>query len=361
MRRRGKTLSLILIYAVVVFVLASILFFTHAMRRESELLLAGAPELVVQRMVAGRHDPIPLAYRDGIAAIRGVSNVQPRLWGYYYDSDIRANYTMQATADDSVKPGGLVIGSGLARLRNLKSGDNLSLWGYDGQPRTFRIDRTFTVESDLLTTDLVLTTEADFRELFRFPADKATDLSVSVRNPREIPTVAARIVELYPDTRPITRQDILRTYAAVFDWRGGMLIVMVSMAILAFVIFAWDRASGLSASEQREIGILKSIGWKTEEVLILKLWEGAIISLTAFLLGLIGGYLHVFILPAPLFARVLKGWATLYPSFRLTPFIDYYQVAILFVLSVFPYLMATVVPSWRAAIVDPDNAMRGSE
>ena len=58
---------------------------------------------------------------------------------------------------------------------------------------------------------------------------------------------------------------------------------------------------------------------------------------------------------------VIKGWATLYPSFRLTPFIDYYQVAVLFVLSVFPYLLATVVPSWQAAIVDPDNAMRGSE
>ena len=361
MRRRGKTFSLILLYALVVFVLASIMFFTHAMRRESELLLSGAPELVVQRMIAGRHDPIPLEYGRGIATIRGVSRVQPRLWGYYYDSDIRANYTVQTTTDDSITRGTLAIGAGLARMRSLKKGDELSIWGYDGQPRTFQVATIFTVESDLLTTDLVLTHEADFRELFHFPMERATDLSVTVRNPREIPTVAARIAELYPDTRPITRQDILRTYAAVFDWRGGILIVMVSMALLAFVIFAWDRASGLSANEQREIGILKSIGWKTEEVLILKLWEGAIISLTAFLLGLIGGYIHVFLLSAPLFARVIKGWATLYPSFRLTPFIDYYQVAVLFVLSVFPYLLATVVPSWQAAIVDPDNAMRGSE
>jgi ABC-type lipoprotein release transport system permease subunit len=171
--------------------------------------------------------------------------------------------------------------------------------------------------------------------------------------------VAARIVELFPDCRPITRDDMLRTYSAVFDWRSGILLVTAGMAIWAFVIFSWDRASGMSASERQEIGILKSTGWATEDILFLKLWEGIIVSLSSFLLGLIGAYVHIFFCSAPLFTSVLKGWATLYPSFRLTPFIDYYQVAVLFVLSVFPFLLATIVPSWRAAIIDPDNAMRG--
>jgi ABC-type lipoprotein release transport system permease subunit len=359
MRRRGKLLSLILIYGSVVFVLASIMFFTHALRRESQLLLADAPELVVQRMIAGRHDPIPLEYMKSIREIRGVTGVQPRFWGYYYDADLGANYTLQAATDNSLQAGKIALGSGLARLRGLSSGDNFSLWGYDGQPRTFQVCSVFSMSSDLLTADLVMITGDDFRELFNFPRGKATDLSVKVRNSREIPTVAARIVELYPDCRPITRDDILRTYSAVFDWRSGILLVTTVMAIWAFVIFSWDRASGLSASERQEIGILKSTGWATEDILFLKLWEGIVVSFTSFLLGLIGAYIHVFIFSAPLFARVLKGWATLYPSFRLTPFIDYYQIAVLFVLSVFPFLLATIVPSWRAAIIDPDNAMRG--
>jgi ABC-type lipoprotein release transport system permease subunit len=358
-RRRGKLLSLILIYGSVVFVLASIMFFTHAMRKEAKLLLADAPELVVQRMVAGRHDPIPLSYSKTISEIRGVGSVQPRLWGYYYDADLGANYTLQAVSDDSLRRGEITVGSGLARLRNMVSGDSFSLWGYDAQPRTFKIDSVFSRSSDLLTADLIMTTEADFRELFRFPEGAATDLSVKVRNSREIATVAARIVELYPDCRPITRADIQRTYAAVFDWRSGILLFASVLAIWAFVIFSWDRASGLSANERQEIGILKSSGWATEDILLLKLWEGVVVSLTSFLLGLIGAYVHVFIFSAPLLATVLKGWSTLYPSFRLTPFIDYYQIAVLFVLSVFPFLLATIVPSWRAAIIDPDNAMRG--
>jgi hypothetical protein len=45
-------------------------------------------------------------------------------------------------------------------------------------------------------------------------------------------------------------------------------------AILAFAILAWEKASGLSADEKREIGILKAIGWETGDVLKMKFWEG---------------------------------------------------------------------------------------
>ncbi|WP_333655548.1 hypothetical protein [Dissulfurispira sp.] len=48
----------------------------------------------------------------------------------------------------------------------------------------------------------------------------------------------------------------------------------------------------------------------------------------------------------------------LYPEFRLTPFIDAYQIATLFFLVVLPYTVATIVPSWRAATVDPDSVMK---
>jgi ABC-type lipoprotein release transport system permease subunit len=103
-----------------------------------------------------------------------------------------------------------------------------------------------------------------------------------VANPEETRTVAGKIAELLPTSRPILKSEILRTYDSIFDWRGGMMVVILSMAVLAFVIFAWDKASGLSAEERREMGILKSIGWETADILLLKFWEGIAVSLTAF-------------------------------------------------------------------------------
>jgi ABC-type lipoprotein release transport system permease subunit len=144
----------------------------------------------------------------------------------------------------------------------------------------------------------------------------------------------------------------------MFDWRGGMVVVILGVAVLSFIIFAWDKATGLSAEERKEIGILKSIGWETGDVLLLKSWEGVIVSLTAFLAGVILAYCHVFFFSASLFDHALKGWSILYPEFRLTPAIDSYQLAILFFLTVVPYSVATIIPSWRTATIDPDAAMR---
>ena len=136
------------------------------------------------------------------------------------------------------------------------------------------------------------------------------------------------------------------------------LLALLAGAVLAFIIFAWDRASGLSAEERREIGILKAIGWETSDVLLLKFWEGAVISISAFLIGGELAYVHVFIGSASVFAPVLKGWSVLYPEFRLVPEMNFSEIGTLFFLTVVPYTVATVVPSWRAATVDPDSVMR---
>jgi len=181
-----------------------------------------------------------------------------------------------------------------------------------------------------------------------------------VANPQEVHNVAAKLASRLPDSRTILREEVLRTYESIFNWREGIVLVLLSGAILAFVIFALEKASGLSADEKREIGILKAIGWETGDVLGMKFWEGALISLTAFLLGYAAAYVHVFRFSSLLFEPVLKGWSTLYPRFELTPAVDGFQIATLFFFTVFPYAVATIVPAWRAAVTDPDSVMRGA-
>jgi ABC-type lipoprotein release transport system permease subunit len=55
---------------------------------------------------------------------------------------------------------------------------------------------------------------------------------------------------------------------------------------------------------------------------------------------------------------MLKGWSVLFPQFRLTPQAELYLIVVVLFLSVVPYMMATIVPSWKAAITDPDMVMR---
>lgn len=393
LRRKVKNIGLLVLYTLIVFILASTMFFTYAIKREAAFILEGSPEIVVQNLVAGRHDLLPVSYLEQIKSIRGVANVESRLWGYFYDSLVGANYTLMTppqnqdshknqgittvVQNDSgdphasheahalfeyegieLKPGTLIIGNGVARMRAIGKGDYMPFMAADGQIMNMKIVSTLSSVSELVSSDLILMPEADLRKLFGISPDKVTDAIVTVRNPSEIQTVAGKIKKRIHSARPIIRDEILRTYSSIFNWRGGMMIVIFSAAVLAFVIFAWDKASGLSAGERQEIGILKAVGWETGDVIQMKFWEGAIVSLSAFLGGVILAYIHVFFTGSAIFEPALKGWSSLYPNFKLTPFINAEQLTTLFFLTVIPYTVATIVPTWRAATIDPDSAMR---
>ncbi len=358
LRRKLKNLSLLLLYTLIVALVASLIFFIQSLKREASLLLKDAPDIIVQQLIAGRHELIRLDKIQLIASLRGVTEVSPRYWGYYYDPVFGANYTVIADESLAAEPDKAIIGQGVARNQRISTGDIFTLRNAANSPALLTVKKILPYDSELLASDTILLASAEFFKLFGFPKGYATDLAVTVANPREMVTIAGKIAELIPNSRPILKSEILRTYDSIFDWRGGMLVTILFVSILSFVIFAWDKAAGLSAEERRETGILKSIGWETSDILLLKFWEGSAVSLTAFLLGSAAAYIHVFYFSAPLFAPALKGWSILYPAFNLKPHIDLYQISILFFLTVMPYTAATILPSWLAATTDADSAMR---
>ena len=372
LRQKTKIFLTIVIYSLVVFTLASVLFLTQSLKQEANTLFANAPEITVQKLSAGRHAWIPMSHADTIAKIRGVRQVTPRLWGYYYDPPVNANYTFMAADTLPAEVAemvegdfyseadrfGCMIGQGIAEARLLEPDDILPMKGANGELIDLRGKGIFRADSQLLTNDLVIISPPDFRRIFDVPEDLATDLAVSIPNTREIDTIALKILERLPDTRPIARDQVLRTYAALFDWRGGIMIMVLTGCLAAFLMLAWDRASGLSAEEMSTIGVLKAVGWETSDVLELRFWEGLAVSTLAFLTGVLAAHIHVFSFGGRLFAPFLKGWSVLYPEFSLRPHDEAISILVLVFIAVIPYLLATIIPSWKAAITDPDMVMR---
>lgn len=357
-RRRAKNLGLLAVYTTLVFLVASVMLFSHGLKREAAVLLEGAPEVLVQKLTAGRHDLIPAAHVSALRGIRGVRRVEGRLWGYHFDPVVAANYTLMVPSDRELRTGTAVLGNGVAEARGAGVGDVLSLRTNDGRALPLQVVEVMPNASARVAADLLLLSESDFLAITGMASGFYTDIALSVAHPREVRTVAEKVLNLLPDSRPILREEILRTYAAVFDWREGLILVLLASCGLAFAILAWEKSSGLSADERREIGILKAVGWDTGDVMRMKLWEGTLLSLLAFLTGFALAYAHVFTLGAPLFASALRGWAVLYPDVRLTPAIDGLQLVGLFLLTVVPYTAATLIPVWRAAVTDPDAVMR---
>jgi ABC-type lipoprotein release transport system permease subunit len=361
-RQRAKNLGLLLIYTTLIFVLASVILLGSALRREAAQVFQGAPDVVAQGLLMGRHDLSHSDDVDKLLTLRGAQRVEGRLWGYLYDTSTAANYTLQVPSSHeptyAVQDGEAIIGEGVARLRKVTVGRQIYLVSAAGPFLNLRVKAILPQASAMVSSDLVLVSGSDFRRFFQLGDDAYTDIAVHVRNPKEIGKIAEKVGIALRQHRVITKGDVLRTYEAVFSWREGMLLALFSAAVLAFGILAFDKASGLTAQERRDIGILKAIGWDTGDIVRMKLWEATLISLTAFLAGFVLAYVHVFFFSAPLLEAVLKGWSVLYPRVLLTPAIDGLQIATLAMLTVLPYLAAIVVPVWRSAAADPDAAMR---
>jgi len=369
-RRPFKNWAIIAVYAFTVAVVASVLFLTQSIRREASQLFVGAPELTVQRMVGGRHVPIDIEAANTITAFPSVMDVEPRFWGYTYDAVTESTITVMGVGPGTdtlelvvgrlpTHPTECAVGAGVAAMWGAEVGGEVILVDATTTGVLYEVVGTFESPSDILTNDLVVMTADEAAIFLGLPDGSATDLAVRVANENEVDTIAAKIKRAFPDSRPITRAEVLRTYDAVFHWRSGMMLAVFSGGLIAFVILAWDKATGLSAEERREIGILKAVGWDTSDVLELKMWEGFVISSTSLILGLITAMVHVFVLGAPLLTPMLRGWSVLFPELHPTPHIDPYLLFAIGFLTVVPYVAATVAPSWKAAVTDPDAVVRG--
>jgi hypothetical protein len=374
LRHWRSTMSLIVVYAFVVFAFASVLFFVQALTYETKIVLRSTPDVWVQKIVGGRLVPIKKDAVTTIARMRGVGSVQERLWGYYFDSITGGVFTIIGT--DSIPLGVNVVvgrplreldtsgvavcGTGYLETHRASVGSNIVLFDPNQNLRTLRVVGAFQSPSDLLTRDLIIVSRREARQLLGIGKEYSTDLVVNVPNPSEINTISGKISRKLRSVRVVTRSDLQSTYEALFGYRGSLFLFGLSMSLLAFLILAWHKAGGLSLAERKEIGIQKAVGWGINDVLLQKFWEGAVISINATLLGLIGAYVHVFFLDAPLLKPYLVGWSVIYPSFHLLPHVEAGSIVLVFVLSVVPYLAATIVPSWKSAISDPSEAMHGT-
>jgi len=358
LRRKWKNTTLIIVYTLIVFLIGSVIFLADAIRHEAEKVLQDVPQMVLQRMVAGRHDLIPLTYIPIIQSIRGIQSIQARLWGYYFDPATNANYTLMVSEKYNLAQDEIVIGKGIAKSWGLEPGARISFKTSYGTSESFKVKEVLSEVSEIVAADLVIMSEPAFRTISGVPDGYVTDFGIEIRRKEELVTVAKKIVELLPQTRPILKQEILRTYTSLFNWRSGIVLVLLIGNVLAFFIFAWDKATGLSAEEKTEIGILKALGWETSDILMMKFWEATIISLTSYSTGVILAFIHVFFTDSAIFEHALKGWSVLYPKFHLMPTVNEYQLILLFFLTVLPYTLSTIIPAWQIAITDPDVVMR---
>ncbi|MCK4974597.1 MAG: FtsX-like permease family protein [Sulfurimonas sp.] len=374
LRQKYKTIFITAILTTLVFLLTSMFFITNSIKYELQSTVDALPEIVVQKIKAGRHYDIDESAADDILDITGVNSAVARVWGYYYFQNAGVNFSLVGvdefeeqyknslvsiakTLDFTANT--MLVGEGVKKsMSESYYKEYFNFIKPDGTLKKMNISGVFEGDTQLESNDMIVMSKENIREIFDMSPTHATDIVVKVANVEEIATIASKIKLMYPDCRVITKDDLKISYQNIFDYKSGVFLALFIVSLFTFFIIIYDKASGLSSEEKREIGILKAIGWRVDDVLKEKFYEGFIISFFAYLLGVFLSLGFVYILKAPLLQNIFTGYSELKTSFDLPFVFDIQTLALVFFLSVPIYIAATIIPSWRSATLEADEVIR---
>jgi len=377
-RRGAKNIFIFFVFTLLIFLLSSVLFISNSFKSELDKTVNVLPSIIVQRLLAGRQVSIPTSRIDKLLTIEGVSKVIPRIWGYYYFAKAGVNFSLIGIDDfgDQYKKSysrlvekfdfskltyksQMLVGKGVEAI--LKSNYYDGYFNFikpDGDFVKMTIGGVFKGDTRLESNDVILLPKQKALEIFGMSDDVATDIVLKVANPVEIPNIAKKISQMYPDCRVITKEDLVKSYQNIFDYKGGLFLVLFVISAFTFFMIIYDKASGLSSEEKKEIGILKAVGWKIDNILKEKFYEAFVISFLSFITAFCLSLFYVFFMNAPILRNIFIGYSTLKPDFILPFSFNFQTFSIIFFLTVPIYIAATIIPSWRVATMDAEEVMR---
>jgi ABC-type lipoprotein release transport system permease subunit len=376
LRQKSKNIFIALVLTLLIFLLSALFFIASSIKYELLESVDALPEITVQKLQGGKHTNIPSAAVDTILAIHGVEDAVARVWGYYFFQkagvpfvlvgvdpfEVQYKQSLQKIVDAHQISGEeeqMIVGQGVYEiLKKHHYSEALNFIKPDGTLYTLPLGGVFRAEVELESNDMIILSKQSAREIFGIDESMATDIVVRVANPQEIAMVASKIQLAFPDARIVTKEALHISYANIIDYKSGVFLSLFIVSLFTFFMIIYDKLSGVSTQEKREIGILKALGWKVDMILKEKFYEAFIISFMSYLLGVSLALFYVYSLHAPLLRNIFEGYSVLRSSFKLPFVLDFQTLALLFFLSIPIYIAATIIPSWRVATQEADEVMR---
>jgi ABC-type lipoprotein release transport system permease subunit len=376
LRQKTKNIFIFTLFTILIFLVASIFEISNGLKKELLTTVNSLPEITIQNTQAGKIIDIEESKINEILQINGISSANGRVWGYYYfapknlyftivgidqfEQQAKNNFEILTKQYDFNKmQNEMIVGNGILKILNENYyREYFNFIKPNGEIKQVNIIGSFDRETTLQTNDIILMSKDLAYEIFGINQTMVTDIVVDVKNIEEIDTVALKIKEIFPNYKVTTREDLKRSYEEMFNYKGGLFLALFIVCLFSFFMIIYDRSSGLNNEEKREIGILKAVGWSTNNILKWKFYESTIISITAFLFGFILSFLYVYILEAPLLKNLFLGFNTMKPDFSIPFELNLSLMATIFFICIPIYIAATIFPSWRASVADADEVLR---
>ncbi|MTD25466.1 lipoprotein-releasing ABC transporter permease subunit LolC [Erwinia sorbitola] len=254
----------------------------------------------------------------------------------------------------------VIVGEQLAGQLGVKSGDQVRLMvpsasqftpmGRIPSQRLFTIIGTFASNSDVDGYQ-ILVNQQDASRLMRYPAGNITGWRLWLEKPLQVDSVSQQTLPqglVWKDWRE-RKGELFQAVKMEKNMMGLLLSLIVAVAAFNIVT-----SLGLLIMEkQGEVAILQTQGLTRRQIVAVFMVQGATAGIVGALIGALLGVLLASQLNnlMPVIGAFLDG-AALPVEISLT------QVATITLTAIVVALLSTLYPSWRAAAVQPAEALR---
>jgi lipoprotein-releasing system permease protein len=286
-------------------------------------------------------------------------------------SSISSNL-VQGTLQGFDEGQGIIIGKRLAQALSVQAGDNATLvaprgavtpMGTTPRIKTYRIAGVYEIGMSEYDSNFVFMPLAESQAYFN-RANDVTAIEVYIDTPdrfrefRKLLTDAAG--------RPIFITDWTQRNATFFNAlqvERNVMALILSLIVLVAVLNIISGLFMLVKDKSRDIAILRTMGATQGAIMRVFLITGASIGVVGTTLGFIVGVLVCSNIES---LRQFVAWLTgrevfdptLYFLSRLPAELDAGETTAVIVIALAMSLAATIYPSWRAARLDPVEALR---
>jgi ABC-type lipoprotein release transport system permease subunit len=355
---------------------------SEGLRDEAAEAARSGADLVVTGVRFGRPAPLPSSAADVLRAVPGVASVRERIVGAIELGAAHEPAVLVGVAGDGLPPGTdcvegrlfragagneLVVGARLARRLGLSPGARIPPFYVNREgERVSEVVGVFRTGRAPWDANVVLCSLETARAFYD-ESGTSTQLLVDCRPGyadavraavRRIPTLAPPGSPEPLAPRVLSRADLEATLAAAGAASEGVFalhfVLLLAAAIPILVV-----ATGAGLRERRrETGILRMLGWGTDDVLLRATTESLVLAAIGASLSILLAALWLGPCGARGIAAVLLPGADADPGFgvpwRLAPG----PVAVASALSLALVLVGTIPSNWRAAAAEPMEAMR---
>jgi lipoprotein-releasing system permease protein len=275
---------------------------------------------------------------------------------------------------DDLRPGefGVILGSDLARSLRVFTGDKVTLIAPQGtvtpagvvpRVRSFRVVGIFEVGMYEYDAGLALIHLADAQRLYQL-GDRVSGVRLKVEDLFAAPRIARELAGLINADAYL--QDWTKSHANFFravQIEKTMMFIILSLIV---AVAAFNLVSTLVMAvtdKQADIAILRTLGARPASIMAVFVVQGALVGFVGLGLGVLGGValaLNIDVV-VPALERLLGIHFLAKDVYYISDLPSDLQwgdvwgvTVIAFVLS----LLATLYPSWRAARVNPAEALR---